>query len=147
MSLRDRILEDTKTAMREKARERLGVLRMLSAAIKQKEVDERVELDEAGITAVIEKMVKQRRESEKQYREAGRDDLADRESAEIAILEDYLPEPLDPAELESLIEAAIRDTGAESMKDMGKVMGLLKPKIQGRADMGAVSGQVKARLS
>lgn len=147
MSLRDRILEDTKTAMREKARERLGVLRMLSAAIKQKEVDERVELDEAGVTAVIEKMVKQRRESEKQYREAGRDDLADRESAEIAILEDYLPEPLDPAELESLIEAAIRETGAESMKDMGKVMGLLKPKIQGRADMGAVSGQVKARLS
>lgn len=146
MSLRDRILDDTKTAMREKARERLGVLRMLSAAIKQKEVDERVELDEAAMTAVVEKMVKQRRESEKQYREAGRADLADREAAEITILEDYLPEPLDPAELEALVNEAISEAGAESMKDMGKVMGLLKPRIQGRAEMSAVSRQVKARL-
>lgn len=146
MSLRERLLNDTKTAMREKARERLTVLRMLSAAIKQKEVDERVELDDAGATAVVEKMVKQRRESEKQYREAGRDDLADREAAEIVILEDYLPEPLDPAELEALVNEAISEAGAESMKDMGKVMGLLKPRIQGRADMGAVSQQVKARL-
>lgn len=146
MSLRDRIMSDTKTAMREKARERLGVLRMLSAAIKQKEVDERVELDEAAMTAVVEKMVKQRRESEKQYREAGRDDLADRETAEIAILEEYLPEPLDPAELDALVNEAISEAGAESMQDMGKVMGLLKPRIQGRADMGAVSQQVKARL-
>lgn len=146
MSLRDRILSDIKTAMREKARERLGVLRMLSAAIKQKEVDERVELDDAAMTAVVEKMVKQRRESEKQYRDAGRDDLADRETAEIAILEEYLPEPLDPAELEALVNEAISEAGAESMQDMGKVMGLLKPRIQGRADMGAVSQQVKARL-
>ncbi|MEA5445861.1 GatB/YqeY domain-containing protein [Gammaproteobacteria bacterium AB-CW1] len=146
MSLRDRILADTKTAMREKARERLSVLRMLSAAIKQREVDERVELDEAAMTAVVEKMVKQRRDSEKQYREGGRDDLADKEAAEIVILEEYLPEQLDDAELESLIEGAISDAGAGSMKDMGKVMGLLKPKIQGRADMGAVSQKVKARL-
>jgi len=146
MSLRQRIQDDIKTAMREKNRDRLQLLRMISAAIKQKEVDERVELDEAGVTAVVEKMVKQRRDSVKQYRDGGRDDLADREAAEITVLEDYLPEQLDEAELGALVEQAIKDAGAESMQDMGKVMGLLKPKIQGRADMGAVSQQVKSRL-
>jgi len=146
MSLRARIQDDIKTAMRNKDRERLTLLRMLSAAIKQKEVDERVELDEAGVTAVVEKMVKQRRDSVKQYREGGRDDLADQEAAEITILEDYLPEQLDEAELAKLVDQAVSESGAESMKDMGKVMALLKPRIQGRADMGAVSQQVKARL-
>ncbi|MCP1728461.1 uncharacterized protein YqeY [Natronospira proteinivora] len=147
MSLRERIQDDIKTAMRNKDRERLTLLRMLSAAIKQKEVDERVDLDETGVTAVVEKMVKQRRDSVKQYREGGRDDLADQEAAEITVLEDYLPEQLGEAELGKLVDQAISESGAESMKDMGKVMGLLKPKIQGRADMGAVSQQVKARLA
>jgi uncharacterized protein len=147
MSLRNRIQDDIKTAMRGKQRERLAILRMLSAAIKQKEVDERVELDEAAITAVVEKMVKQRRESIRQYRDGGRDDLADREAAEITILEEYLPEPLAEEELDKLIESAVSESGAESMKDMGKVMGLLKPRIQGRADMGEVSKRIKARLA
>ena len=147
MSLRNRIQDDIKTAMRGKQRERLAILRMLSAAIKQKEVDERVELDEAAITAVVEKMVKQRRESIRQYRDGGRDDLADREAAEITILEEYLPEPLAEEELDKLIDSAVSESGAESMKDMGKVMGLLKPRIQGRADMGDVSKRIKARLA
>lgn len=147
MTLRDRILDDIKTAMREKARERLLVLRTLSAALKQKEVDERIELDEAGVLAVIEKMIKQRRDSERQYREAGRDDLADQEASEIALLETYLPEPLSDADLDKLIEEAIGEAGAESMKEMGKVMGLLKPRVQGRADMGDVSARIKSRLS
>ena len=147
MSLRNRIQDDIKTAMRGKLRERLAILRMLSAAIKQKEVDERVELDEAAITGVVEKMVKQRRESIRQYRDGGRDDLADREAAEITILEEYLPEPLAEEELDKLIDSAVSESGAESMKDMGKVMGLLKPRIQGRADMGDVSKRIKARLA
>ncbi|MDQ2070856.1 GatB/YqeY domain-containing protein [Natronospira bacteriovora] len=147
MSLRNRIQDDIKTAMREKQRERLAILRMLSAAIKQREVDERIELSEADITAVLEKMVKQRRESIRQYEEGGRSDLAEKEAAEIVVLEEYLPEPLSEDELNGLIDAAIKESGAESMKDMGKVMGLLKPQVQGRADMGAVSQQIKARLS
>lgn len=146
MPLKEQLAEDQKSAMRAKDRDRLTVLRMLSSAIKQKEIDEQVDLDDSGVLAVIEKMVKQRRDSEKQYRDAGRAELADAEAAEIVVLGNYLPEALSDAELAELIDAAIAETGAESMRDMGKVMGLLKPKVQGRADMGAVSTKVKATL-
>lgn len=147
MPLKEQLAEDQKSAMRAKDRDRLTVLRMLSSAIKQKEIDEQVDLDDSGVLAVIEKMVKQRRDSEKQYRDAGRDELADAEAAEIEVLQSYLPTPLSDAELAELIDAAIAESGAESMRDMGKVMGVLKPKVQGRADMGAVSAAVKAKLT
>lgn len=146
MALKQKILDDIKTAMRSGLKDRLAVLRMLSAAIKQREVDERIEMDDTQTLAVIEKMIKQRRESIKQYEEGGRPELAAKEKAEIEILETYLPEQLSEAELEKLIQDAIAQTGAADMKDMGKVMGALKPKIQGRADMGTVSARVKARL-
>lgn len=146
MTLKEQLADDMKSAMRTKDRERLGVLRMLLSAIRQKEIDERVDLDDDGVLATIEKMVKQRRDSEKQYRDAGRTELADAESAEIVALESYLPEPLSDAELARLIDDAVAETGAASMRDMGKVMGVLKPKVQGRADMGAVSGKVKKKL-
>lgn len=147
MPLKEQLAEDQKSAMRAKDRDRLTVLRMLSSAIKQKEIDEQVDLDDSGVLAVIEKMVKQRRDSEKQYRDAGRDELADAEAAEIKVLQSYLPTPLSDAELAELVDAAIAESGAESMRDMGKVMGVLKPKVQGRADMGAVSAAVKAKLT
>ncbi len=146
MSLKTKILDDIKAAMKAGEKDKLMVLRMLSAAIKQKEVDERTELDDTQVLAVVEKMIKQRRESIKQYNEGGREELAAKEEAEIVILEPYLPEQLGDAELDKLIAAAIDSTGASEMKDMGKVMGQLKPKIQGRADMGAVSAMVKAKL-
>ncbi len=145
--LKSRIQEDVKTAMRARDRDRLGVLRLITAAIKQREVDERVTLDDAGVLQVLDKMVKQRRDSESQYRDAGRADLADREAYEIGIVQEYMPEALDEAEIAALIDGAIAETGAAGMKDMGKVMGLLRPQVQGRADMGAVSAAVKARLS
>jgi uncharacterized protein YqeY len=135
-----------KTALKAGEKRRLGTIRLLLAAIKQREVDERVELDDAGVLAVIDKMVKQRRDSLNQYREAGRQELAEQEQYEIDVLGAYLPAALSDDEIDALIEAAIQETGAESMRDMGKVMGLLKPKMQGRADMGAVSGRIKARL-
>src|SRR5699024_5729745 len=131
--------DDMKTAMRARDKARLAVIRLAQAAIKQREVDDQAELDDARTLAVIEKMVKQRRDAEAQYHDAGRDELAAAEAAEIRILQDYLPEQLSTAEIDAAIEAAIADTGAESMRDMGKVMGQLKPKLQGRADMGAVS--------
>ena len=147
-SLKARILEDVKDAMRARDRARLGTLRMVTAAIKQREVDERSSpLDDASVLAVLEKMLKQRRESARQYEGAGRDDLASAEHEEIAIIEQYMPRALDPAEIDTIIEAVIDDTGAATMKDMGRVMGLLKPRVQGRADMGTVSAAVKARLS
>ncbi len=146
-ALKTRILDDVKTAMRARDRERLEVLRMLTAAIKQREVDERVDLDDAAVLQVLDKMVKQRRDSESQYRAAGRAELADREAFEIEVLGGYLPQPLEAAELDALIDAAVADSGAAGMKDMGKVMGLLRPKVQGRADMGAVSAAVKSRLA
>ena len=148
-SLKARILEHVKDAMRARDKERLGTLRMVSAAIKQREVDERISLDDddAAVVAVLEKMLKQRRESASQYDDAGRDDLATVERGEIAIIEHYMPRALDPAELDSMISAAIGTAAAATMKDMGRVMGLLKPRVQGRADMGAVSAAVKARLS
>ena len=145
--LKARIDEDVKAAMRARDRERLGVLRLVTAAIKQREVDERIELADADVLQVLDKMVKQRRDSESQYRNAGRDELAEQEALEIRIISDYLPAALDEAELAGLVDAAIAESGAAGMKDMGKVMGLLKPKVQGRADMSAVSAQVKARLS
>ena len=146
MSLKARIQEDMKTAMRGGDKRRLGVIRLILAAIKQREVDERIELDDAQVLAVLDKMVKQRRESLSQYEQAGRADLADQEQFELEVVQAYLPQPLSAAEIDALIAAAIADTGAAGIKDMGKVMAQLKPQLQGRADMGAVSGQIKAKL-
>jgi len=146
MSIKDQIKDDMKAAMKAGEKAKLAVIRMVSAAIKQIEVDERKELNDAETLAVIDKMVKQRRESIKQFREGGREDLAANEEAEIEVLQIWLPEPLSEAEIAELIAAAIAQTGAEGMKDMGKVMGVLKPQLQGRADMGAVSGKIKAQL-
>ncbi|MCP5360377.1 MAG: GatB/YqeY domain-containing protein [Steroidobacteraceae bacterium] len=146
MSLRDQITEDMKTAMRAGAKERLGHIRMLQAAIKQREVDERIVLDDAQVIAVVEKMVKQRREAITQFEAGGRADLAAKENAEIATLQSYLPTPLTEAEIDALIAAAIAQTGASSIKDMGKVMGIVKSQAAGRVDMGAVGGRIKARL-
>lgn len=146
MSLKNRLSEDMKSAMRSRQRERLAVLRLIQSTIKQRELDDQTELDDAGVLAVIEKMVKQRRDAEQQYRDADRTELAEAEAAEIAVLEAYLPEQLSDADLDAMITAAIEETGAKSMGDMGAVMGALKPRIQGQADMGAVSGRVKAKL-
>ena len=144
-SLKARILEDVKDAMRARDKARLGTLRMVTAAIKQQEVDRRVSsLDDSAVVAVLEKMLKQRRESVRQYEGAGREDLASVEREEMAVIERYMPQALDAAEVDAIIEAVIVDTGAATMKDMGRVMGLLKPRVQGRADMGAVSASVRA---
>ncbi len=145
--LKQRILEDVTAAMRAKDKPRLGTLRLVTAAIKQLEVDSRSSLDDAEVLAVLEKMLKQRRDSLQQYSDAGRQDLADQESYEIAIIATYMPEALPADELEALIDAAIAETGATSIRDMGNVMGLLKSRVQGRADLGAVSGTVKQKLS
>ncbi|HKK07211.1 MAG TPA: GatB/YqeY domain-containing protein [Gammaproteobacteria bacterium] len=144
--LKARINDDVKAAMRGQDKARLAVLRLITAAIKQREVDERIELDDTQVLAVLDKMVKQRRDSIEQYTKAGRQELADKEAGEIEIIQAYMPAQLDEAELDVLIDEAIAASGAASMKDMGKVMGQLKPKVQGRADMGAVSGRIKARL-
>lgn len=142
-----RLTDDMKTAMREKDKPRLGVVRLVLAAIKQREVDDRIELDDSQVLAVLDKMVKQRRDSASQYEAAGRQDLADQENYEISVISAYLPKALSDAELDVLLDEAIAATGAASMQDMGKVMGWLRPKVQGRADMGAVSQKIKARLS
>jgi len=142
-----RLTDDMKTAMREKDKARLGVVRLALAAIKQREVDERIELDDVQVLAVLDKMVKQRRDSASQYEAAGRQDLADQENYEISVISSYLPAALGDAELAALIDEAVAATGAASMQEMGKVMAWLKPKVQGRADMGAVSQKIKARLS
>jgi uncharacterized protein YqeY len=146
MSLRDQITEDMKTAMRSGDKERLGHIRMLLAAIKQREVDERIVLDDAQVIAVVEKMVKQRREAIVQFEAGSRADLVAKENAEIATLQSYLPAQLSEAEIDALIAEAIAQTGASSIKDMGKVMGVVKGKAAGRVDMGAVGGRIKARL-
>ena len=146
MSLKGQITADMKAALKAGDKDRLKVVRLIMAAIKQVEVDKRTELDDAAVLSVIDKMVKQRRDSIEQFEKGGRDDLARIELAEIAVLEDYLPEQLSDAELDALIEEAISATGAESIRDMGKVMGMIKSKAAGRADMGAVGGKVKARL-
>jgi len=145
--LKNRILEDVTAAMRARDKPRLGTLRLVTAAIKQLEVDSRLELDDPGVLTVLEKMLKQRRDSLQQYSDAGRQDLADQESYEIAVIEAYMPEALPAEELDALIDATIAETGASSMRDMGKVMGLLKPQVQGRADLGAVSSTVKQKLA
>ncbi len=147
MTLKTRLNDDVKTAMRARDKDRLGVLRMTMAAIKQREVDERIELGDDEITAVIEKMIKQRRESVRQYRDGGREDLATVEEAEIEVLKVYLPEPLDEAAVDALIDEVITATGAASMADMGKVMGQIKARAQGRVDMGAVSARIRGRLA
>jgi uncharacterized protein YqeY len=146
MSLRDKITEDMKTAMRSGDKERLGHIRMLQAAIKQREVDERITLDDAQVTSVVEKMVKQRREAIAQFESGGRADLVAKENAEIATLQAYLPAQLTEAEIDALIAEAIAQTGAASIKDMGKVMGVVKGKAAGKVDMGVVGGRIKARL-
>ncbi|MBI5041079.1 MAG: GatB/YqeY domain-containing protein [Gammaproteobacteria bacterium] len=146
MSLKARIQEDMKTAMRGGDKRRLGIVRLILAAIKQREVDERIELDDVQVTVVLDKMLKQRRESLSQYEQAGRADLAEQEQYEMEVVQAYLPQPLSPAEVDNLIGQAITETGASGIKDMGKVMALLKPQLQGRADMSAVSAQIKAKL-
>jgi len=145
--LKDKLQQDMKDALRGGDKRSLGVIRLILAAIKQREVDERIELDDVQVTSVLDKMTKQRRDSLEQYQKAGRDDLADQETFELEILKSYLPEQLGDAEIDVLIDEAIQTCGANSMKDMGKVMGQLKAKLQGRADMGAVSGRIKDRLS
>ncbi len=145
--LKNRILEDVKQAMRARDRERLAALRLITAAIKQREVDGREALDDTAVLAVLDKMVKQRRESAEQYAAAGREDLAARERFEIEVIRAYLPEPLAPEALEALIEEVLAATGASTMRDMGRVMGALKGRLQGRADMAEVSARVRARLT
>jgi uncharacterized protein YqeY len=146
MSLKARISEDMKSAMRAGEKDRLSCIRMLQAGIKQREVDERITLDDAQVLAVIDKMIKQRKESVAQFEAGNRADLVAKESAEIALLAAYLPAQLDTAELDAMIKDAISATAAASMKDMGKVMGVLKPKVQGRTDMGALSARIKSAL-
>jgi len=147
MSLKETLQQDMKTAMRAGDKRRLSVIRLINAAIKQREVDERIELDDTQVTAVLDKMAKQRRESIEQYEKAGRNDLAEQEHFELEVLKSYLPEQLSDTEIDTLIADAIATTGAASIKDMGKVMGQLKDKLAGRADMGAVSSRIKSRLS
>ena len=146
MSLKDRIQQDVKDAMRAREKQRLATIRLITAAIKQREVDERIELDDEQVLLVLDKMCKQRRESISQFEKAGRDDLIAVEVREMEIIQGYLPKQLGDDEIAALIDAAMSDTGANSIKDMGKVMGQLKPKLQGRADMSAVSAMIKARL-
>ena len=146
-SLKQQITEDIKKAMKDQAKERLGTLRMISAAIKQKEVDDRVELDDTQVLAVIDKLARQHRDSIEQYQKAGRDDLVSKEQFELAVVESYLPEQLSEEEVRNIIQAAIDKSGAKTMKDMGKLMGLIKPELQGRADMSSVSNIVKSLLS
>lgn len=146
-SLKERIKDDMKAAMKGGDKSRLGVIRLILAAIKQVEVDERIELDDARVILVLDKMLKQRRESIRQYSEAGRNDLADVESAEIVVIQDFMPQPLSDAEIDGLIANAVAETGATAIKDMGAVMALLKPQMQGRADMAQVSARIKAHFS
>ena len=147
MSLLITLKDAQKDAMRAKDKQRLNPIRMVLAAIKQREIDEQITLDDAGITSVIVKLVKQRRDSYTQYKDAGRDDLAEIEANEIAALETFLPQQLSEEEIIALIDAAIADTNAAGMQDMGKVMGIIKSKAEGRADMGKISGLIKQRLT
>jgi uncharacterized protein YqeY len=147
LSLKAKITEDMKTAMRAKDSARLGAIRLLQAAIKQREVDERIELNDSDVLAAIEKMLKQRRDSISAYEGANRHDLADVEKFEVSVLQTYLPQQLTDAEVAGLLEQAITDTGAEGIKDMSKVMAAIKPLVVGRADMGKLSGLIKTRLS
>ena len=147
MSLKDQITEDMKTAMRAKDSERLGTIRLLQAAMKQKEVDERVELDDAAIVAIVDKLIKQRKDSVAAFSQAGRTDLADKESAEITVLQVYLPQRMGPEEITAAVQAIVAGLGAKGPGDMGKVMGAVKTQLAGKADMGLVSAAVKAALA
>ena len=147
MALREQLNEDIKAAMKAREQEKLGALRLLLSAVKQREVDERITLDDAGVISVVEKMLKQRKDSIEQYEKAARKDLADKEHFEVAVLQGYLPQQLSAAEIDAAIAEAIAATGAQSAADMGKVMGVVKPKLAGRADMGKVSALVKAKLA
>ena len=147
MSLKDKITEDMKTAMRTAQKERLATIRLILSAIKQREVDERITLDDGQVVTVVEKMIKQRREAITQFEAGGRADLVAKETAEITVLQTYLPAQLSDGEIDTLITEAIASTGAASMKDMGKVVSAVKAKAQGRADMGAVSARIKQKLS
>ena len=147
MSLKERITEDMKNAMRAKDSERLGTIRLLLAAIKQREVDERIVLDDANVIAVTDKLIKQRKDSFSQFSAAGREDLASKEASEILVLQEYMPQQLSPAEVAAAVQAAVVETGAAGPQDMGRVMAVLKAKLAGRADMTALSGLVKAALA
>lgn len=147
LSLKAQIHEDMKSSMRSKDTNRLGIIRMIMAAIKQREVDERITLSDLQIIEALDKMLKQRRESIAQYQAAQRNDLADKEAYEISVIQEYLPPALDETELDNMIKDAVTNSGATSPKDMGKVIGILKPQVQGRADMGKVSAKVKETLS
>ena len=147
MPLREQLNEDMKSAMKAREAEKLGAIRLLLAAVKQREVDERVTLDDAGVIAVVEKMIKQRKDSISQYEKAARQDLADKEKFELGILEAYLPQQLSQTEIDAIIAEAVDTSGAKGASDMGRVMAILKPKLAGRADMGRVSGLVKAKLA
>ena len=147
MNLRERLNEEIKAAMKARAADRLAALRLMLAAVKQREVDERITLDDAGVVSVVEKMIKQRKDSIAQFEKAARQDLADKEKFEIGVIEAYLPQQLSAAEIDSIVAEAIASSGAKSPADMGKVMAVLKPRLAGRADMGKVSGLVKARLT
>jgi uncharacterized protein YqeY len=146
LSLKVQITEDMKAAMRTKDAARLGAIRLLQAAIKQREVDERIELDDTKVIEAIEKMLKQRRDSISQYEAANRQDLVDAEKFEVSVLQTYLPQPFTEAEISALLDKVVADTGAAGIKDMGKVMAAVKPLVVGRADMGSISGMIKARL-
>ncbi len=147
MSLRDQINEDMKSAMRAKDMAKLGTIRLITAAIKQKEVDERIEITDAHVLAILEKMVKQRKDSIEQFTAGGRDDLANAEKDELTVLATYLPKALSTEEVQHIVNAALLEVGANGMQDMGKVMGLVRPQLAGRADMGEVSAMIKAALS
>ena len=147
MSLKDQITEDMKTAMRAKDSERLGTIRLLMASMKQKEVDERIELDDAAIVAIVDKLIKQRKDSVTAFTQAGRMDLADKETAELAVLETYLPQRMGAEEITAAVQAIVTSLGAKGPGDMGKVMGAVKTQLAGKADMGLVSSAVKAALA
>jgi uncharacterized protein YqeY len=147
MTLKERITDDMKSAMRAGEKERLGTIRLVLAAIKQREVDERITLDDGQVLAALEKMIKQRKESITQFENGGRSDLVAKEQAELSVLQAYLPAQMSDAEIDALIAEAVAASGATSIKDMGKVMGLVKAKAQGKADMGAVSARIKQKLS
>jgi len=147
MPLREQLNEDIKTAMKAREAEKLAALRLLLSEVKRKEVDERITLDDTGVIGVVEKMLKQRKDSISQFEKAARHDLADKEKFEVGILEAYLPQQLSAAEVDAIIAEAVASTGAKSAADMGKVMGVVKPRLAGRADMGKVSGLVKAKLA
>ena len=147
MSLKAKITDDMKAAMRAKDAPRLGTIRLLQAAMKQKEIDERVELSDSDVVTIIDKMIKQRRDSIAQFEKGGRQDLADQEKFELGILQAYMPQALSDAEIDAEIAVAMQTTGAKAMADMGKVMAVLKPKLAGRADMARVSAQIKAKLA